>query len=280
VPYFRRPGKPDIFYEIDDYTDPWKPAPTILLQHGAARSSLFWRAWVPYLSRFYRVLRPDLRGLGRSGKHQAADCGINFQGYRDDLIDLLDHLGIESVHYCGESSAGTLGMVLAAQCPERVRTLSLVSAPVSMSEEDKTSALGGYANRIEALRNLGCRGWLEASNAGRRFPADADPAMLAWSLAEMGKTDVEVMIAIFQWASQVDARPSLPKISAPVLGLYPASGIIATDVHVDLLKQLVRNVRIVRVASRAHSLQVVHPALCAREVLYFIAQCDGIACRE
>jgi 3-oxoadipate enol-lactonase len=171
VPYFRRPGKPDIFYEIDDYTDPWKPAPTILLQHGAARSSLFWRAWVPYLSRFYRVLRPDLRGLGRSGKHQAADCGINFQGYRDDLIDLLDHLGIESVHYCGESSAGTLGMVLAAQCPEHVRTLSLVSAPVSMSEEDKTSALGGYANRIEALRNMGCRGWLEASNAGRRFPS-------------------------------------------------------------------------------------------------------------
>jgi hypothetical protein len=38
--------------------------------------------------------------------------------------------------------------------------------------------------------------------------------------------------------------------------------------------------RLVRVPLEAHSLQIVAPATCAQEVLYFIAQHDGIVCRE
>src|SRR5262249_11270002 len=45
------------YYDVADYTDPWKNAPAILLQHGYARSSFFWTAWIPYLARFYRVIR-------------------------------------------------------------------------------------------------------------------------------------------------------------------------------------------------------------------------------
>ena len=44
MPYFERSGEPRLFYELDDYTDPWKKAPVILLQHGYARSTKFWRA--------------------------------------------------------------------------------------------------------------------------------------------------------------------------------------------------------------------------------------------
>ena len=67
MPFLERAGQPRLHYELDDYTDPWKKAPCIMLQHGYARSANFWRAWIPYLSRFYRVLRLDLRGLGESG---------------------------------------------------------------------------------------------------------------------------------------------------------------------------------------------------------------------
>ncbi len=280
MPFLERTNQPTLFYELDDYTDPWKPAPYVLLQHGAARSSVFWRAWVPYLSRFYRVIRPDLRGLGQSTKGFHAEDGINLNFYMKDFTDLLDHLGVESVHYCGESSAGMTGMALAAEHPHRIRTLTLVSSPVYMTDEDKKSSLGGHANRVEALRAMGARGWLEASNAGRRFPSDADPAMLAWSLDEMGKSATEAVIAGFRWSSTTDARPYLPKIAAPVLGLYPVAGIITKNEHTDHLCAEVKNVRIVRMPSRAHSLQVVMPATCAKEMLYFISQCDGTPCRE
>lgn len=45
MPVLRRGGNPSLFYEVDDYTDPWRNAPFILLQHGYGRSSKFWYRW-------------------------------------------------------------------------------------------------------------------------------------------------------------------------------------------------------------------------------------------
>jgi hypothetical protein len=45
-----------MYYEIDDYTDPWATGTeTVWLQHGVGRSSKFWYHWVPALARQYRV---------------------------------------------------------------------------------------------------------------------------------------------------------------------------------------------------------------------------------
>jgi 3-oxoadipate enol-lactonase len=280
MPMLQRENGPALHYEVDDFTDPWKNAPYIILQHGYARSTKFWRAWVPYLSRFYKVIRMDLRGLGQSSKEFDLTTGYNLNALLADLTDLLDHLGVETAHYCGESSAGTLGMAFAAERADRVRSLSIISSPVSMTEEDKMSSLGGYPNRVAALRALGSRGWLEASNAGRRFPADSDPALLDWTLDEMGKSDTEVLVELFKFVSSVDAAPYLPKITAPVLAIYPQAGVITKEEHTDLLRDKIKNLKMVRVPLRAHSLQIVAPATCALEVLYFISQQDGIVCRE
>jgi 3-oxoadipate enol-lactonase len=280
MPLLERKNGPSLYYELDDFTDPWRDAPYIMLQHGYARSTKFWRAWVPYLSRFYKVIRMDLRGLGQSSKDFDLTTGFSAKNLLQDFNDLLDHLKVDSVHYCGESSAGTLGLAFAAECPQRVRSLTVISSPVAMSEEDKVSSLGQYSNRIDALRKGGARGWLEASNAGRRFPADADPALLAWTLDEMSKSDTEVLVEMFKFVSNVDTAPMLPKITAPVLAIYPKAGVITKDEHTEALKQNVRNLKMVRVPLQAHSLQIVAPALCANEVLYFISQHDGIVCRE
>ena len=55
----------DMFYLIDDYTDPWKKSESVLMLHGLAKSSAAWFAWVPYLARHFRVVRPDMRGFGQ-----------------------------------------------------------------------------------------------------------------------------------------------------------------------------------------------------------------------
>ncbi len=39
-----------IYYELDDFTDPWKASDTIWIQHGFGRSGRFWCHWVPALS--------------------------------------------------------------------------------------------------------------------------------------------------------------------------------------------------------------------------------------
>ena len=56
----------DLFYTIDDFTDPWRKPETILLCHGNNESHQAWYGWVPHLARHYRVVRPDMRGFGAS----------------------------------------------------------------------------------------------------------------------------------------------------------------------------------------------------------------------
>src|SRR5258707_8180395 len=53
-------------YYIDDFTDPWRQADTLLLLHAAVGHAKRFYAWVPGLCRHYRVVRLDLRGHGAS----------------------------------------------------------------------------------------------------------------------------------------------------------------------------------------------------------------------
>ena len=280
MPYVKRPSEPTLHYELDDYTDPWKNAPVILLQHGFSRNARFWYSWVPYLSRFYRVIRPDLRGLGLSERPTPLENAMGAQNYLSDLIAILDHAGVEKVHFCGESLGGVLGLLFAAQHPQRVRTLSLISAPVYISDHDKTSTTYGHGSRIEALRKMGARAWALASNSGRRFPAEADPGLLQWYVDEMGKADVETLVAMFSWVSSATTVPHLASITAPVMGIYPTQGPITDETQIALLKEHVKNLRLIRIASQYHALQNLVPATCADQVLHFAAECDGLVCHE
>jgi len=73
----------------------------------------------------------------------------------------------------------------------------------------------------------------------------------------------------------------LPKIRAPMLALYPrASGVITSNEHLEALHEKVVDIRIVRIDSTSHSLQLTSPATCATQVLHFIARHDGIPCHE
>jgi len=280
MPELKRPGKPTIYYEVDDYTDPWKQAPVILLQHGFARSHRVWYSWVPYLSRYYKVVRADLRGMGRSSQDFDLKTGINLDAYFSDFNALLDALDCGAVHYCGESLGGILGMAYAAEHPEKLRTLTIVSSPVHLQGKDQKASTYGHASREEALRSMTPRGWAAASNSGRRFAPDADPGMAEWLVDEMGRSNVEVLIATYNYIGAYDALPYLRRIRTPLLGLFPTDGPIAGNEQLQLLKDNVPHAHIVHLPARYHAINTSHPATCARELLHFAGQHDGIACRE
>ncbi|MBI3937305.1 MAG: alpha/beta hydrolase [Betaproteobacteria bacterium] len=280
MPFLKRQGKPTLHYLLDDYTDPWKNAGTVFLQHGYGRSAQFWYSWVPYLSRFYKVVRLDLRGFGQSPVDFDPDTGITLEGHMEDVVALLDHLGLESVHYCGESFGGILGMVLAATHPRRVRTLSLVASPVNLHRKHLESTAFGYASREEALRKMGARKWAAAMNDLNRFPPGTDPALLEWFASEMGKNNVDVLCAQYRLHASASAKDHLPRIEAPVLGLYPTSGPITTDEQEKLLRAGIRNLRLIHLPVKTHAVATLMPATCAQHVLHFAAQHDGIPCHE
>src|SRR4051794_6701411 len=77
MPYVSAKDGVQLHYRIHDYTDPWKKRPFLILQHGFGRSSRFWYNLIPYLTRFYRVVCPDLRGLGESSRDFDLSTGIS-----------------------------------------------------------------------------------------------------------------------------------------------------------------------------------------------------------
>jgi 3-oxoadipate enol-lactonase len=266
-----------IHYEIDDFTDPWASRPFLLLQHGNGRSGRFWYRWVPYLSRFFKVLRPDMRGLGKSTGQLDLERDVTLEALVGDLVALLDHLEIDRVHYCGESMGGILGLALAAMHPDRVKTLTLVATPVFIEDAMKQRYAMGHESRTDAMQALGIRKWAEATTRGTRLPADREPELFRWYIDEFVKGAADVQVAMSRLVNSANASGFLPQVKAPVLGLYPTAGQITSDAQESLLKDNLSDFEIVHLPTNFHMVQLLYPKTCAEHVLRFCARHEGVS---
>jgi pimeloyl-ACP methyl ester carboxylesterase len=97
--------------------------PVLFLHPSGFFNSFIWNPVLPYFKEDYRVITADLRGHGRSD--MPAD-GYGMDNQARDIVGVLDALGLDSVHVAGNSLGGKVGVYLAAQFPERVRSLVLV----------------------------------------------------------------------------------------------------------------------------------------------------------
>ena len=96
--------------------------PVILFLHGYPLDRTLWRYQLGAF-KGWRTLAPDLRGLGRS---DAPDLGYSMATYTDDLIALLDAIGVDDVVLCGLSMGGYIAFELLRRYRPRVRGLVLV----------------------------------------------------------------------------------------------------------------------------------------------------------
>jgi 3-oxoadipate enol-lactonase len=268
--------KPVLHYRVDDHTEPWRDAGTVVLQHGYARSSLFWHAWIPHLSGRYRVVRPDLRGHGESPVDFDPAAPHMLDAYVGDVIAVLDALGVDAVHYCGESFGGIIGMALAAQHPRRVRTLTLIAAPVYQNQTSQDVYAAGFPTREQALRTLGTRKWAEAVyGAPGFFPEGTDPRLRDWYVGEIARSDAEVLCGLYGTLLRTaSAEALLPEIAAPVLGLYPTSGLLTSSEQENLLARGIRDLTMIHLPTSSHAILTLYPAECAEHLLNFITGHD------
>jgi pimeloyl-ACP methyl ester carboxylesterase len=89
----------------------------VLLLHGWPQHLYEWRGLVPALSQRYRLLMPDLRGLGWT---EATPAGYEKENLARDQIALLDELGIDRVKLVGHDWGGYAGFLMCLLFPERV----------------------------------------------------------------------------------------------------------------------------------------------------------------
>jgi 3-oxoadipate enol-lactonase len=121
--------KEDFFYREDWLGEPWrKPEPVVLI-HGNDESSVEWYAWVPRMAQEYRLIRPDLPGLGHSNVPRGFEYSLaNLAKF---VIQVMDKAGIDAAHIIGAKTGGAVAMRLAADYPKRTRALVVVGGPAS-----------------------------------------------------------------------------------------------------------------------------------------------------
>ncbi len=168
----------ELYYEDDNFTDPWRSAPAMLLQHGFSRHAGFWYNWVPLLGREFRILRPDMRGMGCSTM-PAERYEPSLLTFASDVRRLLDHLGIDRVVFVGESFGGIIGQQFAHAYPERTRALVLCNTPCRLPHGElrqRFSAGGDW----DAALGQGVGTWSSATIDMRLDTRVAPEGLKAW----------------------------------------------------------------------------------------------------
>ena len=130
-------------YTLDGPED----APVVLMSHSLMCGTAMWDQQMVALSA-YRVLRVDTRGHGQS---EASVGPYSLEDLAGDFVGLLDHLGIEKVHFVGLSMGGMIGQVLGVSHADRVLSLTLCDTMCEVPE----SAGGMWQERINQAETLG-----------------------------------------------------------------------------------------------------------------------------
>ena len=263
-------------YEVDDHTDPWERRPVLFLLHGNGRNAQFWYQWVPYLSRDFRIVRPDMRGLGKSIFADGSAVDLSVESLIDDLLKVIGALGVDKVHFCGESMGGILGLLLAAQYPSLIKTLTLVSTPVFIEEEMKERYALGYASRIEAMEKLGIRKWVLETTKITRLPADENPGLYEWYVNEFSKGDPDLQVRMSGIVNQANVTDILKDVKVPVLGLYPGEGQITSKSQERLLRNSLSDFSMRKLPTNYHMVQLLFPAVCCEQLRDFCLRHDGL----
>lgn len=137
-------------------------APVLVLSNSLGTDMGMWEPQLATFSARFRVLRYDQRGHGRSDAPAGA---YSMDRLGRDVVELLDLLGHDSVHFCGLSLGGMVGQWLGIREPQRLGRLILANTSSFMGPPSAWDA------RIETVSNCGMASVAQAS-VERWFTAD------------------------------------------------------------------------------------------------------------
>ncbi len=250
----------ELFYTVDDFTDPWSQPETVVLHHGMAKNHKLWYAWVPILARHYRVIRFDMRGMGRSSVPEPG-YPWSVDNFAQDLLGLVDKLELAKFHLIGETVGGSISMRFATQHQKRLLSLTACTSPTSFDDPH-------HRESADLIQREGVAAWVESTIGRRLDPQIVDPAYTRWYAAQMSATPAHV-VSGFQRNAAGDLRPLLKDVNTPTLIIAAAA--LREEVLGDFREasELFPNGRKVVFPGVSGFVQHVLPVPCARVWLDF-----------
>ncbi|MFU7488848.1 alpha/beta fold hydrolase [Pseudomonas aeruginosa] len=140
---------------LTNYHDVGEGQPVILIHGSGPGVSAYanWRLTIPALSKFYRVIAPDMVGFGFTDRPE--NYNYSKDNWVNHVIGVMDALEIEKAHIVGNSFGGGLAIATALRYPERVDRIVLMGAAGTRFDmTEGLNAVWGYTPSIENMRNL------------------------------------------------------------------------------------------------------------------------------
>ena len=218
--------------------------PVLLFSNSLATDLSMWDDQVSYFSQWYRVVRYDTRGHGKS---EPAAAPYNLSTLAEDVRSLLDALGIAAVNYCGLSLGGMIGQLFAARYHQRLLSLSLCDSAAKLRREV-------WEKRIAIAHKDGIGPLVEPS-LGRWFTQpfrDKNPALIEGIRQMIKGTSVNGYIGSATAIMEMDNFPQLPRIATPTLIIVGSKDPATPPSDSEMMHQKIAGSRMVVIEDAAH----------------------------
>ena len=251
--------------DIHDFRAPWEASVPLVLVHGFSKNRKFWHEWLSPLTQAYKVINVDQRGHGDSSPAPAG-FKMDLDVFVRDLVDLLDGLGIARAHVVTAEFTSSVGLLLAAQFPQRVASLVLPGF--------------GYNWRAGAVKptewadlidRLGVEAWARQT-VSARLPDDAPKALREWYVGQQSRMDPRVMASLFRYAADLDLSDWLARVEAPSLILGGTLAKQDTAQSLRIAHERMPRSELVMVKDMPFNVMNACPQLCVEATLSFLSR--------
>jgi len=211
-------------------------APVLMFSNSLGTTLAMWENQASVFQGKFRVLRYDTRGHANSSV-PSAPCSVEQLG--QDVVSLLDALGLEKVHFCGLSIGGMIGMWLGSNAPSRLLSLTLSNTAAKIGTTEM------WNTRIETVRKSGMKS-IAPGVMERWFTPDfraKRPAAVAEMQEIVEATSPEGYVACCAAVRDFDFRERLQMIRVPALIISGAHDPATTPSDGRFLSERIANSR-------------------------------------
>jgi len=230
------------------YTEEGAGRPVVLI-HGYPFNRSLWSEQIITLSTSYRVIAPDLRGFGDS---DAVPGTATMDVMAQDVVLLLNHLGIARATICGLSMGGYVALALYKRLPSRVRALVLAD---TRAQSDTDEAKPGRYQQAEKALSEGMAGIADAMLPKLLTPETVSkrPEVVKHVRDMMLQAKPEGAAAALRgMAERDDQTELLAKITVPTLVIVGAGDAITPVADSEKMHRAIPNARLVILENAGH----------------------------
>lgn len=234
----------------------------LVLSSSLGTTHELWDPQVPALSTRFRVIRYDRRGHGGSPVPRGP---YSIENLGNDVLELLDDLGVARASFCGLSIGGMVGMWLASETPARIDRLVLCSTAPALPPREQ------WLDRAATVRQDGVRAVAQTVLA-RWFTPDAPRDLVARFEAMLVSTPAEGYAGCCEALAELDLQDRLAAIEAPTLVVTGSEDPVAPPASGEALASSIAGARHVSISGAAHIASAEQPEAFTQHLLAHLTE--------